>query len=154
MKRLAIPLLAAALLFGAVGCGTSTTGSGVSGTTVKAILQSAATSLETALTLLNVNWATTKFDQDVNATIAAWQVGANWKTQVIGLLGPVSTDISQIACGTNIKCQQLTTILSGAVQSVIADLGGTPTKAGLPHYGTYAQYREAWDAAAPEGAKL
>ena len=150
-KVLAIAL-AAALLFGSVGCNSSS--GGPSPTTVKLLLQTAATTFESAMTLLNVQWANAKFDQDINAPIAAWQVGANWKTQVIGLLGPVSTDISQIACGTNIKCQQLTTILSGAVQSVIADLGGTPTKAGLPHYGTYAQYREAWDAAAPEGAKL
>ena len=157
MKRLAIPLLAAALLFGVVGCGTSTTSGGVSGTTVKAILQSAATSLETALTLLNVNWATTKFDQDVNATIAAWQVGANWKAQVISLLGPVSADVSTIECGSNTKCQSLITIFQGAIQSIIADLGGTATKAGkrkLPRYDSYAQFKTAWDAEAPAGAQL
>ena len=152
MKYAIAIALAAALLFGAVGCNSSS--GGPSPTTVKLLLQTAATTFESAMTLLNVQWASATFDKDINATIAAWQVGANWKTQVIGLLGPVSTDVSQIACGTNIKCQQLTTILSGAVQSVIADLGGTATKAGLPKYENWAAYRSDWNANAPAGAQI
>jgi len=153
MKRLAIPLLAAALLVGGIGCSKA---SGISDTTVKAIFQSAATSLEAALTLLNVKWASATFDTDVNNTIAAWGIGATWKQQVVNLLGPVSKDVSQIACGSNTKCQGLVTIFQGAVQSVITDLGGTTKSSArkLPHYATYAEFRDAWDSAAPDGAKL
>jgi len=157
MKSLITITLAAALMFGAVGCGS--TGGGPSPATVKLLLQTAATTFESAMTLLGAKWDNAKFNADINATIAAWQIGATWKQQVINLLGPVGTDVSAIACGSNTKCQSLVVIFQGAVQSVIADLQTQQgsTKASVikkPKYETWAAYRSDWNAVAPVNAQL
>jgi len=125
--------------------------------TVKILLQTAAVTFEAAIVVTNPNWNQAKFDADINATIAAWQVGATWQQNVINLLAPVSADIALIPNCDN-KCQALVTVFGGAIQTVIADLQaqqGTPTKASLkPKYASWAEYREAWNPIAPQGKQL
>jgi hypothetical protein len=102
-------------------------------------------------------WNSAKFDADINATIAAWQVGATWQQNVISTLGPVSADISLIT-GCSAKCQSLIAIFSGAVQTVIADLqaqqGTSATTKASVKYDSWDSYRVAWNREAPAEAQL
>lgn len=147
-----------------MGLFTLSTGCGKGGTppnpqTIKILLQTAAVAFEAAMVAENpAGWNGPKFNADINNTINAWQVGATWQQNVINLLGPVSADISLIT-GCSAKCQNLISIFTGAVQTVIADLQTQQpgTKANLrvkPEYDSWAAYRQDWNREAPSTAQL
>ena len=157
MRKVTVISLVLGVLLFIPGCGKSS-GSAPNPATIKALLQTAVVVFEGAMATEVPAWNQTKFAADVAATINAWQVGANWKTQVLALLPAVTTDVQLIpGCSTNVKCQNLVAVFSAGVQSVITDLQNETTTAkvkGHPKYQTWAEYRSAWNLAAPPQAQI
>ena len=151
MKRLATIACLCLLL---TGCGGKT--NPPSPQTIKALLQTAATIFEGAMAVTNPQWNQAKLDADINATINAWQVGANWQQNVINLLAPVTVDISDIP-NCNTECKNLVAVFAGGIQSVISDLHnqmGTASLLKKPKYRTYDAYVHDWNKVAPEEYQL
>ena len=148
--KLKIGILVLTFIF-TVGCSKTGTG-GISPGTAKAIVQTAAITLEAVLQEQKVSWDSAQFNTDLNATINAFQVGATWKTQVLNLLPHLVTDVSALK-GCNAQCTTLVGIFVSGIQAVIADLQGTPVSAQV-RYHSYDEYVKDWNANAPADAQL
>ena len=154
MKRYAtlllIPLLGLGMTL-TTGCGGS---NAPSPQTIKLIFTTATTTFEAAMIIAAPNWNSGKYVADVNAVVAAWQVGANWKQNVANVLLPAVIADAKDIPGCTGKCPALVQVFTSGAQSVIAELLAPKTAGVKAPYKTYEAYRADWNAVAPADAQL
>lgn len=164
--------LAGVMLATSVGCTKTTTTSGtttstMNAATVKTILQGVLTAASVALGLLAGPGAATEvsaFTTTGNTLISQWQVGTNWKANVLAMLPTLATAAANIVpkCADSSKCQLVVTVLVAGLNTVESDLKGPGSRLNPRRwfeknqktYDNFEAFREDWNRDAPATAQL
>jgi len=163
MKKL-LSIIAVTLAV-ALTLATWTACTGLNASNAKIWLTAATNAFVAGMSLYNPGWSGTAIVTDVNNAIAAWEVGAGWQNNVIVELNQAQKDVLTIQ-GCNSKCQGLTTIFLGFIETGIqlaqqsskspvpASASRVALPAGTHAYASYDDYKREWNAQAPPVARL
>ena len=140
----------------------------------KALINNGIDTLVRAMAVYNPTWNTGPILQHKAQAINDWNSGAGWQTKEVADLELIVNDIEGMT-GCDQQCQAATLVAEGGVTTVIVILEGqtgssaqTVTASAtsapkaraarasrpVPTYKNYAEYRAAWNKAAPASAQL